>query len=110
MSWIQHRLDFASRHFDFPFPSDASADLRRSVRQSRKIFSLFVCGLSLSLIRTSSNPAPTRKKPGTYWPVGCGLVFRQVIFGYYKLVTHTSPYPSMADVIFAIGYIRLLLD
>lgn len=110
MSWIHIVWILLLGTSIFLYPSDASADSVVLFGNLAKIFSLFVCGLSLSLTQNKFKPGDTPEKA---WNLLAGGMwtwfFAQVIFGYYKLVTHTSPYPSLADVIFAIGYIPLIV-
>ncbi|HSP07503.1 MAG TPA: hypothetical protein VLR94_10020 [Acidobacteriota bacterium] len=75
-----------------------------------KVFSLLVCGLSLTITQSEYSTEDTPQKAWTNLAVGMWLwFFAQIIFAYYKLVLRQSPYPSIADIFFAIGYLPLII-
>lgn len=109
MSWIYIVWVLLLGTSLFLYPSDASNDSIVLFGNLAKIFSLFVCGISLTLTQNKFKPGDTPEKAWNYLAGGMWTwFFAQVIFGYFKLVTHTSPYPSLADVMFAVGYVPLL--
>lgn len=110
MSWIHITWFLLLGTSLFLYRSDASVDTIVLFGNLAKIFSLFVCGISLTLTQNKFKPGDTPEKAWNFIASGMWIwFFAQVIFGYFKLVTHTSPYPSLADVMFVIAYAPLLV-
>lgn len=75
-----------------------------------KVFSLLICGFSLTMTQGAFSTNDTPHKAWTFMSAGMWIwFFAQVIFAYYKVVLHESPYPSLADVFFSIAYLPLLV-
>jgi hypothetical protein len=75
-----------------------------------KIFSLLISGISLTLTQNRFRPGDTPERAWSLLAAGMWTwAFGQILFGYYKLVTQTIPYPSVADVFFTIAYVPLLI-
>lgn len=92
------------------YPSDTSADTVVLFGNLAKIFSLLITGISLTLTQNKFKPGDTPEKAWSFLAAGMWIwLFAQWIFGYYKVVSHTSPYPSLADVFFVIAYLPLLV-
>lgn len=92
------------------YPSDASADSVVVFGNVAKIFSLLVCSISLTLTQNAYKPGDTPEKSWSLLASGMWIwLFAQIIFGYFKIVTHESPYPSLADTFFVIAYFPLLI-
>lgn len=74
-----------------------------------KVFSLMICGLSLTMTQSAFSTNDTPHKAWTFLSSGMWIwLFAQFIFAYYKVVMKESPYPSLADVFFVIAYLPLL--
>lgn len=92
------------------YPGGGSADAIVVFGNVAKIFSLLVCGLTLTLTQNSYKPGDAPEKAWNQLAAGMWIwFFAQIIFGYFKIVTHTSPYPSLADLFFVIAYFPLLI-
>jgi hypothetical protein len=110
MSWIHIIWILLLGTSMFLYPSGASTDSVVLFGNLAKIFSLFVCGISLTLTQNKFKPEDSPERAWNFLAGGMWIwFFAQVIFGYYKLVAHTSPYPSLADVFFVIAYAPLLV-
>jgi len=72
--------------------------------------SLMVASLSLTFTQNAFTPGDTPQKAWNQMAAGMWVwFFAQVIFGYYKIVLHQNPYPSLADLFFVIAYLPLFL-
>lgn len=110
MSWIHIVWILLLATSMFLYPADSTSESVVIFGNLAKIFSLFVCGISLTLTQNKFKPDDSPERAWNFLAGGMWIwFFAQVIFGYFKLVTHTSPYPSLADVFFVIAYAPLLV-